>query len=258
MSASSLSASSLSASQKGPPVQFTSTLKPYPVLKLCLALVGLGTLGTAACSAQAQTETFTFNQQTLSGNLIAGTATCGTYSLPGFSQSVSLTSGVARTVVASGLLTYNITSQPAPNSLGVVFNTTAFQLTSGLVTASADFASSPNYDLNEGGVNYFEVYLSNSTQTYNLGPFGQVDVTLLSQNPMFPNNGLLASNIGTGVPTNAYGDDYYGPLTYSLLLHDVPAAVPEASTTVSSGLLLALGMGGVVIAARKKKAAASA
>ncbi|MGI4790252.1 MAG: LamG domain-containing protein [Janthinobacterium lividum] len=38
---------------------------------------------------------------------------------------------------------------------------------------------------------------------------------------------------------------------------DVPAAVPEASTTVSFGLLLALGMGGVVIAARKKKAAAA-
>ena len=36
-----------------------------------------------------------------------------------------------------------------------------------------------------------------------------------------------------------------------------PAAVPEASTTVSFGLLLALGLGGVVIAAKKKKAAAA-
>ena len=35
-----------------------------------------------------------------------------------------------------------------------------------------------------------------------------------------------------------------------------PAAVPEASTTVSFGLLLALGVGGVVIATRKKKASA--
>ncbi len=35
-----------------------------------------------------------------------------------------------------------------------------------------------------------------------------------------------------------------------------PAAVPEASTTVSFGLLLALGLGGVVVAACKKKAAA--
>lgn len=36
----------------------------------------------------------------------------------------------------------------------------------------------------------------------------------------------------------------------------LPAAVPEASTTVSLGLLLALGMGGVMVAARRKKASA--
>lgn len=35
-----------------------------------------------------------------------------------------------------------------------------------------------------------------------------------------------------------------------------PAAVPEASTTVSFGLLLALGFGGLVVAAKKKKATA--
>lgn len=34
-----------------------------------------------------------------------------------------------------------------------------------------------------------------------------------------------------------------------------PPAVPEASTTVSFGLLLALGLGGLVVAARKKRAA---
>ena len=32
-----------------------------------------------------------------------------------------------------------------------------------------------------------------------------------------------------------------------------PPAVPEASTTVSLGLLLALGMGGMVVAAKRKK-----
>lgn len=37
----------------------------------------------------------------------------------------------------------------------------------------------------------------------------------------------------------------------------VPPAVPEASTTVSLGLLLMLGMGGMVVAARRKKAARS-
>ncbi len=37
-----------------------------------------------------------------------------------------------------------------------------------------------------------------------------------------------------------------------------PAAVPEASTTVSFGLLLALGLGGVAVAARKKARASAA
>jgi hypothetical protein len=36
-----------------------------------------------------------------------------------------------------------------------------------------------------------------------------------------------------------------------------PAAVPEASTTISFGLLLMLGLGGLVIAARKKSAPAA-
>ncbi len=35
----------------------------------------------------------------------------------------------------------------------------------------------------------------------------------------------------------------------------VPPAVPEASTTVSLGLLLALGLGEILIAARRKKMA---
>jgi len=39
----------------------------------------------------------------------------------------------------------------------------------------------------------------------------------------------------------------------TLDLSFAPAAVPEASTTVSFGLLLALGLGGVVIAAKRKK-----
>ncbi len=43
--------------------------------------------------------------------------------------------------------------------------------------------------------------------------------------------------------------------TGSLLVTE-PAAVPEASTTISFGLLLTLGFGGFVVAARKRKATA--
>ena len=38
---------------------------------------------------------------------------------------------------------------------------------------------------------------------------------------------------------------------------DVPAAVPEASTTVSLGLLLMLGLGGMTVAAKRKQGAAA-
>ena len=37
----------------------------------------------------------------------------------------------------------------------------------------------------------------------------------------------------------------FGPIT--------PLAVPESSTTISLGLLLALGMGGVVVARKRRK-----
>lgn len=43
----------------------------------------------------------------------------------------------------------------------------------------------------------------------------------------------------------------------SFSFRETPAPVPEASTTVSLGLLLALGLGGLVVAARRKKDAAS-
>ena len=61
--------------------------------------------------------------------------------------------------------------------------------------------------------------------------------------------GLLADNTGPGqqfFATIANG----GSLTLA-----APPAVPEASTTVSFGLLLALGLGGLVNAKRKKRAA---
>ena len=71
------------------------------------------------------------------------------------------------------------------------------------------------------------------------GVFGTLDGTLLDGQALnatrFLNFATIEVNIGTP-----------------------PAAVPEASTTVSFGLLLALGLGGVVIAAKKKKAVTAA
>ena len=73
--------------------------------------------------------------------------------------------------------------------------------------------------------------------------------------------GLTAGNGGNG---GAAGSVYFaagGPTEISGLFGrlDVPApAVPEASTTVSLALLLALGLGGLAVTARRKKAAKKA
>ena len=61
--------------------------------------------------------------------------------------------------------------------------------------------------------------------------------------------GLLANNTGIGQQFT-YSVTNGGSLTLA-----APPAVPEASTTVSFGLLLALGLGGLVNAKRKKRAA---
>jgi len=65
-------------------------------------------------------------------------------------------------------------------------------------------------------------------------------------------NGISDTGFITGAGTNSAGFQYA-----FLLTPNAPAAVPEASTTVSFGLLLVLGLGGAVIAAKRKKVVAS-
>jgi hypothetical protein len=60
-------------------------------------------------------------------------------------------------------------------------------------------------------------------------------------------------------PNAFYGSGEFAPdaraISGGFLIVSPAAAVPEASTTVSFGLLLALGLGGVVIAKKKKACA---
>ena len=62
---------------------------------------------------------------------------------------------------------------------------------------------------------------------------------------------------GTTYPSFVDSGGYERTSAYNLNLgNGTLAAVPEASTTISFGLLLALGLGGFAVAAKKKKAAA--
>ena len=63
---------------------------------------------------------------------------------------------------------------------------------------------------------------------------------------------------GTLVDNTGPAQQYLYSIASGGSLTLVPAAVPEASTTASFGLLLALGLGGLIVAAKRKKAASSA
>ena len=64
----------------------------------------------------------------------------------------------------------------------------------------------------------------------------------------------ITGNLRSGDVVNATYFDYGGTLEFN---NATPPVVPEASTTVSLGLLLALGLGGLVVAAKRKKASPS-
>ncbi len=71
---------------------------------------------------------------------------------------------------------------------------------------------------------------------------------------------LLGNSVLTGLQFNGGIDNFGGFKSPTLYLDDVTLStnsspVPEASTTVSLGLLLALGLGSLTLTARRKKAA---
>ena len=99
--------------------------------------------------------------------------------------------------------------------------------------------------------------------TSQLPPAFTYNYLLLGTSTHITSTGVYSLFLGTDVSATGFsgsgefspaGGDARGVTAGTLTV--TPAAVPEASTTASFGLLLALGMGGVVIA--KKEASASA
>lgn len=96
------------------------------------------------------------------------------------------------------------------------------------------------------------------------GTFGTLDATnyggydVFGTNLNFSKSGLITGILSSGQAINAQyvNTDAHGFLEFNGVA--VPAAaVPEASTTVSLGLLLTLGFGSLVLAKRRAKTAAS-
>ena len=92
---------------------------------------------------------------------------------------------------------------------------------------------------NAGSAQLFQVDPTTGAHTLLASLMGGVDYSDLIAGP---DGALYVSDLGTGAGTG------------EVLRFVPPPAVPEASTTVSFGLLLMLGLGGLVVAAKRRKA----
>jgi hypothetical protein len=112
-----------------------------------------------------------------------------------------------------------------------------------------------NRGYDDRGTNAFDISVSSDDITFTpvvADSFGTwPNLPIVTENSFAPVNAQYVKfNIDT-----VYGSS--GGLN-ELQVFGSPAAVPEASTTISFGLLLALGFGGVTVAAKRKKSAAQA
>lgn len=204
-------------------MHFTQTIK------LGLAAAGLCTLGAAAPSANAQAQ---LQYYTLSGVTFAdgGTASGSFVFNPAFdpvsgpvmpisSFDITTTNGITDSFIGVHYMSPGNANKV--NILGDPGGSFVFNLPVGELF----LASEPDPTFNPAGTNI--IPLAPGSDNPNFGPVG-------SYESVYPNSRQIVSGF----------------------LIESPAAIPEASTTVSLGLLLALGPGGAVVAARRKKAAA--
>ncbi len=166
------------------------------------------------------------------------------------------------------------------SSSGTAPTSATFNVTLGLSTTSATAgisgSASPNFAANKGA-DFTQVF--SGTLTTQLQTNNTFDLVFPTAPFVFdPSKGNLLFDVVINSPSisssqagfdstddqervyQSFGKgsatvDNFGLVT-QFTVSPATAPVPEASTTVSFGLLLALGFGGVAVAARKKKAAA--
>jgi len=214
---------------------------------LCLGLALLGGLSLAAgrpAAAQNLASTVS-TSQTL------------TYTL----SNVSFSDGAA----ATGYFNFNPTTHTfgtydITTTNGTTDTLTGFKYTSGNSKVSSPFAGTFTFDnsATHNPYNYFtldSLAVTNQTGTYSLvpgtnvtaqgfigsgelAPIGSASNSARSLISIFSSEGARGLNAGG-----------------SLIVTNSASPVPEASTTVSLGLLLALGLGGLVVAGKRKKVA---
>lgn len=202
-----------------------------------LAAVGLLALLPSAARAQVGTFQALFAPQPVS--------TLTTTNPPTFSATFNGTYAGGPNNVIGGSATIGITGSgtaPAVTTLitpagGTPFNETTANLTSSTVALNVLF---------NGVTSYSDTYTGSLHYVYDGVP----------NNPSAYGTSLALS----GLLTDTTGQEYLFQINEQLIpsgsyrANGAFTPVPEASTTVSLGLLLALGLGGMVVAAKRKKA----
>ena len=221
---------------------------------LCLAAVALVSLA-AAHPASAQTTNFTLPLTTSSGNkLDLGLFAAGATLKLTFTGSGDLVNSDFQTKPDGSLAALAMGPFTFANQ-GAAYSTFA-----GGDGINHFTGGGANYDSSGTGFPFAGKLTTDTTDPADIR-FGAV-VGTFSATPgrtdwfYIGNGGTFTAPVGGGELFVAVNDtsssnnhgSYAGTLT-------TPAPVPEASTTVSLGLLLALGLGGMVVAAKRKKAA---
>ena len=205
-------------------MHFPSSSRSSLPASLGLAALGLVSLGLAAAPARAQTQDlFVSNGNAGTISRFAGTGP-GTFSttattLSGLNTPDGLAFDGRGDLFAVNSISNSITEFAAGTTPGTFGATSTL---SGTLNGPAGLAF-------DGGGDLFATNFNNNSVTE------------------FASTGTGTFAAGKTVETGLNGPTF-------LAFSPVPA-VPEASTTVSLGLLLALGMGGTVMAARKKRKA---
>lgn len=203
------------------------------MMKLGLAFVGFCTLGNSACPAEAQLPG-QLEKFTLSGVTFADGATASGYFI--FNGALA---GTSRSELISAInitTTNGITDSVA----GTQYGDYGYYLDSSVYGGHAYGFVVDNVGLQ--GQQSGQLFLIPAT-SINFNSSGTNIIPLVAgfNSPVYGASGSSETTSGTRQLVSGF-------------LIETPAAVPEASTTVSFGLLLALGLGGAAVAARKKKA----
>lgn len=240
--------------------------------KIGIALAALA--GLTAPAAQAAPPSYTFqNLGTLGGASSKGRAVNNTGQVAGESFLTGNSASHASLSDANGGALHDLGTLGGSQSNGIEVNNT------GQVVGTSDIAGDAAShaflsDANGGALHDLGTLGGNSSLGYAVNDAGQAVGTadlignihhafLFTGGQMLDMNSLLSNSTGGFVLSNATGISDTGFITgigatasgqSEAFLLTPNAPVPEASSVVAFGLLLALGLGGLALSARRRKA----